>query len=117
MSLIQTIEADLQAAGKWLEGEFETAAKEVWAVVTGIFNGNEPTVVANVLASVKAFLGTVAAEIATGTPLDQLEQNFLQWAETEAASIVSQAKTLGSTLLQALIALAIKDINAVKAAI
>lgn len=112
MNFIETVEADLKAAGQWLEAEFEDAAKQVWAVVQGVFNGNEPAVVANVLTEVKTFLATVAAEIATGTPLETLEQNFIQWAEKEASEIVTDAKSLGSTLLQALIALAIKDVPA-----
>lgn len=114
MNLIQTIEADLKLAGQWLEAEFENAAKEVWAVVQGVFNGNEPGIVANVLAEVKTFLATVTGEIATGTPLEDLEANFIQWAEKEAAAVVADAKSLGSTTLQALIALAIKNIPAAK---
>lgn len=114
MNLIETIEADLKLAGQWLEAEFEDAAKQVWAVVTGIFNGNEPAVVATVLSSVKTFLATVAGEVATGTPLEDLETNFIQWAEKEVADVVAQAKSLGSTTLQALIALAIKDLPVAK---
>lgn len=115
-TIIQTIEADLTNAGKWLEAEFEGAANQVWGVVRQVFHAQEPQVVATILTAVTAFLTSMEAEVAKGTTLENLETAFLNWLHPEEAVLLEDAKTLGSTMLQALIALAIKDLPTIIAA-
>lgn len=113
MGLLQTIEADLQSAGKWLETELEGIAAEVWDVVKTVFTTGEPAIVNGVVAALKEFLPTVAAEIASGTPLEVLEQNFVMWALREGKIVLADVEALGSTLVQSLIALTIKSLPTV----
>jgi hypothetical protein len=110
MNLIQTIETDLQAAGKWLETEVEGIANEVWNVIKVVFTTAEPTIVNGVVTALKEFLPTVSAEVASGTPLEVLEQNFVMWALNEGKIVLGDVEQLGSTLVQSLIALTIKSL-------
>lgn len=110
MGLIQTIETDLQAAGKWLEVEAEGIANEVWSVIKVVFTTGEPAIVNGVVAALKEFLPTVEAEVASGTTLEVLEQNFVMWALREGKIILGDVEQLGSTLVQSLIALTIKSL-------
>lgn len=114
MSLIQTIEADLQGIGKWLETEAEAAAHEVWGVIKTVFEAQAPAVVNAVVAALKEFLPTVEAEIAAGTPLEDLEQNFIMWALKEGHVVLGDVEQIGSTMLQSLIGLTIKSLPATK---
>lgn len=112
MSLIQTIEADLAATGKWLETEAETIASETWSVIKSVFEAGEPAIVNGVVAALKEFLPTVAAEVAAGTPLETLEQNFIMWALKEGKIVLADVEQLGSTMVQSLIGLTIKSLPA-----
>jgi hypothetical protein len=114
MGLLQTIEADLAAAGKWLESEAETVATEAWDVIKTVFTQNEPAIVNSVIAALKEFLPTVSAEVASGTPLETIEQNFVMWALKEGKTILSDVEQLGSVMVQSLIALTIKSLPAAK---
>lgn len=112
MSLIQTIETDLVAAGKWLESEAEAAGNAVWNVVKVVFDTGEPAIVNAVVAALREFLPTVSAEVAGGMPLETIEQNFIMWALNEGKIVLGDVEQLGSTLVQALIALTIKSLPA-----
>jgi len=110
MSLLQTIESDLGAAGNWLVGEVEGVATEVWGVVKGIFTSAAPGIVNNVVSQLKTYLPTQAAAIASGTPLETIEQNFVMWAYKEGVMVLGDLEQLGSTMVQGLIALTIKSL-------
>jgi hypothetical protein len=110
MSLIQTIESDLAAAGKWVETEAETVASEAWSVIKSVFQSGEPTIVNGVVAALKEFLPTVGAQVAAGTPLQDLEQNFIMWALREGKIVLASVEHLGSTMVQSLIGLTIKSL-------
>lgn len=112
MGLIQTIENDLVAAGKWLEGEFDLISHEVWSVVKTVFMTAEPVIVNGVVAALKDFLPTVGGEIVAGTPLEVIEQNFVMWALKEGRIVLGDVEHLGSVLVQSLIALTIKSLPA-----
>lgn len=111
MNILQTIEADLAAAGKWLESEAEVAAHSVWDVMKTVFVQNEPAIVNDVVIALKDFLPTVAAEVATGAPFADLEQGFVMWALREGRVVLADVEKLGSVTLQALIGLTIKAIQ------
>jgi len=112
MSFIQTIEHDLEAAGGWLEHEVEGAAEEVWSVVKTVFGAAEATVVNSVVSSAKVFLPTIEKAVLSGTTLENLEQMFLQWGEGQGGNLIKDAETIGSTLVQSLLGLAIKSLPA-----
>lgn len=109
-SIIQTIEQDLTSIGKWVEDEFAVAAHQVWGVVHQVFQAQEPQIMADILTAVTAFLGTVEEQVAHGATLVDLETAFLNWMHPEEAKLLADVKSLGSTLVQALIALAIKNL-------
>ena len=110
MSLIQTIENDLTAAGNWLKDETEQVASEVWGVVKSVFNANVPGIVHNVIVTLKQYLATIPNDIANGTPLETIEQNFVMWAYKEGKIVLGDIEQLGSVLVQGLIALTIKSL-------
>jgi hypothetical protein len=109
MSLIQSIENDLKAAGTWLEDEVEHEGEAVWSIVETVFK-QVPDVISNVVTSFDDYLETVEKEVLTGTPLETVEQDFLEWAETQGQDLITDAKSIGSTLLQGLLALAIHSL-------
>jgi hypothetical protein len=112
MTLLQTIENDLTATGKWLVAEAEVVANDVWDVVKTVFTTTEPAIVNNVVAQLKVFLPTVAAQVASGTPLGDIEQNFVMWALREGKIVLGDIEKLGSTMVQSLIGLTIKSLPA-----
>lgn len=116
-TIIQTIEQDLTAVGKWVEDEFAVAAHQVWGVVSQVFHAQEPQVMADILTAVTAFLGTVEQEVVHGATLADLETAFLNWMHPEEAKLLSDVKSLGSVLVQALIALAIKNLPSILTAV
>jgi hypothetical protein len=117
MNILDTIKADLTTAEVWVEKEAgvvltdaqtlaDTALKDIWSVAGPLFTAGEATATSAVLNAIKGFLGSVTP----GQDLATLEAAFLNQAETLGADLLGQAKGLGSMLLQALIALALKAI-------
>jgi hypothetical protein len=117
MNILDTIKTDITAAEVWVEKEAgvvlteaetlaDTALKDIWGVAGPLFTVGEATATAAVLNAIKTFLGGVTP----GQDLATLEAAFLNQAETLAGELLGQAKGLGSMLLQALIALALKAI-------
>ena len=116
-NILATIETTLKTDAAWVEKEagvlltdaekaVDTALQEIWGVAAPIFTTAAATEAAAILASLKTFL----AGLAPGQDLATLETAFLDWLEKEAAALLPAAQSLGSLLLQALIALALKAI-------
>jgi hypothetical protein len=104
-TFIKTVEADVGEAVTWVEGETDTALSAIWGVAKPIFVAFEPTLVSGVLAAVTTFLGTAGADVQNGG-LDDIEQAFIENLETLGSTLVKDAQSLGSNVLQALIGLA-----------
>jgi hypothetical protein len=116
-NILDVIGTDLKAAEVWVEKEAgvvlteaqmlaDTALKDIWSVGGVLFTAGEATATAAVLNAIKTFL----SGLAPGQDLATIETAFLNEAETLGAELLTQAKGLGSMLLQALIALALKSI-------
>ena len=116
-NILDVIGTDLKAAGLWVEKEAgvvltiaeqdaDVALKDIWAVAEPIFTAGAATETAAILAQLKAFLGGIAP----GQDLATIEEGFLNFVETAAKDLLPAAENLGSMLLQALIALALKSI-------
>lgn len=117
MNILDTIKTDLTTAEVWVEKEAgvvlteaqqlaDVALKDIWSIAAPLFTAAEATATSAVLGAIKGFLG----QVTPGQDLAQLEAGFLNVAEGLGGELLKQAQGLGSMLLQALIALALKSL-------
>lgn len=105
-TFLATVESDIVGEFKVIEGDTESALTAIWNVVKPAFLAFEPTVVQGVLGAISAFLTTVEQSLLNGGNLADLETALLNDLEAAGSTLLADAKSLGSDLLQALIGMA-----------
>lgn len=105
-TFLSTVEADIVKDVEWVEGKTETALTDIWNVVKPAFVAFEPTVVSAVLGAVTGFLSTAEQALLNGGSLADLETALLNDLEAAGSTLLADAKSLGSDILQALIGMA-----------
>lgn len=103
-SFIQTVETDLHRAWTWVEDETDIVAGEVWGLFKSLFTAAEPKLMADVIAAARAFVAKTGADIVRGD-LAAAEQAFLEFIQGERTVLVADVQALGSSVLQAVLAL------------
>lgn len=105
-TFLATVEGDIVAEFKVIEGDTETALTAIWNVVKPAFLAFEPTVVQGVLGAISSFLATAEQSLLNGGNLADLQTALMNDLEAAGSTLLADAKSLGSDLLQGLIALA-----------
>ena len=95
--LLQSIEADLQAAGNWLETEALGGAEALWSVLKVAFllvTSKQAQVIIDVY-------NRISYDETQGMSLEQMETDLLQTATADEVAILKDA---GSIVIQGLLA-------------
>lgn len=105
-SFVDTVKTDLEDAVEWGEEKVEQGVSVVWGAAQTVFKGEVPAIAGQVLTSFEAFAATEAGLLLKGTDLATLQAAFLNWIETEVPTLLADAQSLGSDLLQSILGLA-----------
>lgn len=105
-SFVSTVETDLKDAVQWGEEKVEQGISIVWGAAQTVFKGEVPAIAGQVLTSFETFIATEAGQLTKGADLPTIEGEFLDWIEGEVPTLLADAQSLGSDLLQSILGLA-----------
>lgn len=105
-SFVATVETDLKDAVQWGEEKVEQGVSIVWEAAQTVFKGEVPAIAGQVLIKFETFAATEAGLLLKGTDLATLLAAFLNWIESEEPTLLADAQSLGSDLLQSILGLA-----------
>lgn len=100
MSLIQTIESDLEAAGGWIDSEAETFAIDAWSAVKTLFSA----VTAQQVTILKALVAQAQADETAGDGYETTVADVLTLATQRELAWVASIPGQALTALVALMA-------------